>query len=302
MTTIITQKSTIVRTRERSTVRALRASFATLERAAPALGARWAERLWFTVPSARRSRPLEGGEPFEVRSQGRTVRGRVWGRGPVVYLVHGWGGHSGQLAAFVPPLTAAGFTVVAHDAPSHGASDPGRRGPRASDIVELARSVDAVAARYGPAHAVVGHSMGAMAAVLAIRRGWLGAGRLVMVAPMVSVHDVVPVFAGRLGFGPRIRRRLVERIERRIGDPLAAFDIRAIADDADRPALLAVHDEADAETPYLSTEDLVARWSDAELVPTGGLGHRRILRDADVVRTVTDALVADAADRMPRPA
>ncbi|MDF2743720.1 MAG: hypothetical protein K0S88_5097, partial [Actinomycetia bacterium] len=51
------QKSTIVR------------SFALLERVAPALGARWAERLWFRIPAprGRRDRPVEPGRPFRLR-------------------------------------------------------------------------------------------------------------------------------------------------------------------------------------------------------------------------------------------
>ena len=52
------RKSTIVRIRHavvpRLTVAAVRAAFWLLERVAPALGARWAERLWFTVPRDRR--------------------------------------------------------------------------------------------------------------------------------------------------------------------------------------------------------------------------------------------------------
>ena len=296
------KKSTTVRLK--SQVRLMRSSFAALERVAPAVGARWAERLWFTVPPGSRRQPIpEDGAPFEVRLRGRAVRGWSWGGpGPVVYLVHGWGGQAGQLAPLVRPLVAAGFTVVAHDAPSHGASDPGRRGPRSGDIIEFAQSVDAVAALHGPAYAVVGHSMGALASVMAIRHGWLGADRLVMIAPMVNVLDVVPVFAGRLGLGPRIQRRLVRRIERAVDTPLGAFDIAALAADEGWPPLLAIHDRDDAETPSLTTEALVAGWPDAKLVITRGLGHRRILRDPEVVRTVTDSLVAHADRVLAQPA
>src|SRR5687768_10404331 len=46
----------------------------------------------------------------------------VWGRGPVVYLLHGWGGRSSQWSSFVEPLARAGLTAVAFDAPGHGAS------------------------------------------------------------------------------------------------------------------------------------------------------------------------------------
>jgi hypothetical protein len=78
------QKSTIVR------------SFALLERVAPALGARWAERLWFRIPAprGRHDRPVEPGRPFQVRVDGRMVAGEIWGdpSAEAVYLVHGWGG------------------------------------------------------------------------------------------------------------------------------------------------------------------------------------------------------------------
>jgi pimeloyl-ACP methyl ester carboxylesterase len=300
MATSSMQKSTTVRPKNR--VRLVRSSFAALERVAPSVGARAAERLWFTVPRGRPVPVPEGGSPFDVRLRGRTVRGWAWGAGPVVYLVHGWGGEAGQLGAFVRPLVAAGFTVVAHDAPSHGASAPGHRGPRSSDIIEIAQSLDAVAARYGPAHAVVGHSMGGLTAMMAIRDGWLGAQRLVMVAPMVRVVDAVPVFAGRLGLGPRIQRRLARRIERQVATPLTAFDIATLAPDVGWPLLLAIHDRDDTETPYRATEALVAGWPDSQLVTTRGLGHRRILRDSAVVRTVTDTLVADATRGLPQPA
>jgi pimeloyl-ACP methyl ester carboxylesterase len=301
MTVTSADKSTTVRARL-ARARLVRPTFGMLERVAPAVGGRWAERLWFTVPSDGRTRSPEGGASFEVDLRGHVVRGWTWGHGPVVYLVHGWGGHAGQLAAFVRPLVNAGFTVVAHDAPSHGASDAGRQGPRSGDIIEFAQSLDSVAARFGPAHAVVGHSIGAMASSLALRHGWLGARRLVMVAPMVRVEDALAVFAARLGFGARVRRRLAGRVERRVGMALSEFDLVAMHIDEPRPRLLAIHDADDRETPHPSTEALVSGWPDAELLTTQGLGHRRILRDPGVVRTVVDTLVADATHDLRRPA
>jgi pimeloyl-ACP methyl ester carboxylesterase len=300
MPDVRSKKSTTVRTGCRE--RVVSTTCSALERTAPTVGARWAERLWFTVPSGRAARPPEGGVPFDVRWRGRELRGWTWGSGPTVYLVHGWGGHSGQLAGFVRPLVAAGFTVVAHDAASHGASGPGRAGRGSSDIIEFAKGLDAVAAEHGPAHAVVGHSMGAMATVLAMRHGWLGAGRLVMIAPMVDVRDAFPVFGARLGLGPRTLRRLADRVERRVAMPLDEFDIAAHVAALQPTSLLAVHDRDDRETPYAATQTLAARWPDAELLTTHGLGHRRILRDPEVVRTVTSVLTADANRRLRHPA
>jgi pimeloyl-ACP methyl ester carboxylesterase len=182
----MTLKSTIVRLSQRIKMAAIRTLFGTLERAAPGLGAWWAERLWITMPrfrGARRPNTLPLGETFTVQVGGRRVRGRAWGSGPVVYLVHGWGGAGIQLDAFVGPLLAGGYRVVMFDALSHGESDPGRLGPRRSAVPELAEALTAVVAEHGRAHAVIAHSLGGTAVCYALRHG-LPADRLVFLAPL----------------------------------------------------------------------------------------------------------------------
>ena len=45
----------------------IRMAFRLLERAAPAVGARWAERLWMTLPRPRPLRqPIDRGTPFAI--------------------------------------------------------------------------------------------------------------------------------------------------------------------------------------------------------------------------------------------
>jgi pimeloyl-ACP methyl ester carboxylesterase len=290
------QKSTIVR------------SFRVLERVAPTLGARWAERLWFTVPRAggRRERLVPPGRPFRVQVHGRTMAGEIWGEGaddrpgerPVVYLVHGWGGWRGQLDAFAGPLAEAGHRVVAFDALSHGDSDPGPSGPGRSNALELADALTAVVAAHGPAAAVVAHSLGATAAAYAMRDG-LAVGRAVFVAPMADPHPYTRTFAARLGFGERVRTRLARRIERRVGLPLSAFDVPALAGTMATPPLLLVHDRHDAETGWSDSEAIARAWPGARLVTTTGLGHRRILRDPAVVAEVTGFLGSPLAPSGP---
>ena len=162
------------RWRKSTSVRPLIATLGVLERTAPGLGARVVERIWFPVPARRPSNggPPSGGNPFEVAVGGRTVRGQRWGDGDeIVYLVHGWGGSSAQLGAFVEPLLEAGFSVVTHDALSHGQSDPGPSGPRRSTALEHLDVLRAVVAAHGPADGVIAHSLGSMVAAIAMRDG-----------------------------------------------------------------------------------------------------------------------------------
>jgi pimeloyl-ACP methyl ester carboxylesterase len=270
------QKSTIVRL------------FSLLERVAPGIGARWAEGLWFAIPrpGGRRDRQAPPGRPFRMELDGRTVVGEAWGEGPVVYLVHGWGGWRWQLEAFVGPLVEAGYRVVTFDAPGHGDSDPGPWGPGRGSILESAGALAAVVAANGPAHAVVAHSLGATAAAFTLGRG-LPVGRMVFVAPMADPLPYTRTFAGRLGFGERVRTRLAVRLERRIGLPMSAFDVPAMAGKLATPPLLLVHDRQDAETSWSDSAAIAKTWPDARLVSTAGLGHRRILHAPAVVAEVT---------------
>src|SRR5687767_9628102 len=103
--------------------RLFRGSFQLTARLAPRFAAKWAKALFFAPPRARR-RPREHataqrGKSFTVFSRGEPVVGRSWGEGPVVLLVHGWGGHSGQLWKWVDPLVRAGYQAVAVDLPGH---------------------------------------------------------------------------------------------------------------------------------------------------------------------------------------
>ncbi|HET8987315.1 MAG TPA: alpha/beta fold hydrolase [Humibacillus sp.] len=282
---------------------------ATAERLAPALGARVVERSWFRLPSTRPTSaaatglsPADGrtsitellGSPFEVTLRQRVVRGWTWGDGPVVYLVHGWGGSLEQLAPLVTPLTQRGLQVVAFDGLSHGRSDAGAHGPRSSDAVELGRSLDAVAARFGPARGVVAHSLGGLSTLLALRDGWLSTERLVLVAPMSGVPDALAGLRAELGFGDRVERRLVALAARRTGYAVADLELTGLASAMERPRLLVVHDLLDREAPHAASTRLVAQWEGAELYSTAGLGHRRILADAAV-----GGAVARFVDRLP---
>jgi len=292
--------TTVVRPQKSTTVRLfsapwpVRVSFRVLDRLAPGVGARWAERIWFTLPTPKAPSKPRGPAPgarFTLAVDGHDVVGEAWGNGPAVYLLHGWAGHRGQLTAFVAPLLARGFRVVAFDAPSHGESAPGAFGPRSSSIVEFADALTSVIAEQGPARAIVAHSMGSTAAAVALCDG-LRAGRVVMLAPMASPLSYARQFAAVLGFGERTFRRLVARVERRVGAPMRHFDVPELGRAVAMPPTLIMHDRDDVSTPVTDGAAIAAAWPGARLHVTSGLGHRRLLSDPDVVSEVVDFVTA----------
>lgn len=248
----------------------------------PSLASRLATHWFFTPPrarSARIDRELASAHAFEVPTADGTLRAWAWGSGPVVLLVHGWGGLGGQMRSFVDPLVGRGYRVVTFDGPGHGQS-----GGRYASVVHFADAIARLSETVGTPAAIVAHSMGGAATAVALLRG-LRPGRVVFIGPPANVEDWLDQFARALGLSAALTGRIRARIEEWVGYGVEDLRIPAIAPALDVPLLL-VHDEHDAEVSIANGRAIAEAWPGATLVTTRGLGHRRILRDADVIDCV----------------
>ena len=253
------------------------------------------------VPLAEGERQwLESGRAQRVAHEGVELAAWTWpaARGtapaPRVLLVHGWESRASHWGAWVPALTAAGFDVCAFDAPAHGDS-PGTR----SDVVACGRAIGSVALALGPFDVAIGHSAGSAAALYAFAPG-LDVRASVHLAGPSSLVRVLAYVAHAAGLPEDLRPLLRERFELYLGQPATVMDLARLAPGLRHPALL-LHDPSDAEMPYAESVALARAWPQAELVPAAGLGHRRILKDADVVARVVAFLRRHAGPAALRP-
>lgn len=265
---------------------------------APSLAARWAEEMFLT---ARRSpRPdkeravLASAEPTRVPYAGSHLPVWIWtpegvDDPPTAILVHGWEGRGSQLGAFVDPLLERGIRVVAFDAPGHGDARL-----RHASVVEHARALVAVAENVASRGllAVVGHSVGGAAALLATRFG-LRPERLALVAPPTSPARFAAGFSRMMGLDERVHAAMVHRLEERYGIAMADLDVRRDAARFASPVLV-VHDEEDRIVPASDGAAIAEAAARGELVATRGLGHGRVLEAPQVIDRVVGFVTAGA--------
>lgn len=280
----------------------LRPGMRALARLSPSAAAWALDRLWFRAP---RTRPdaaalacLMQGRRHDFLLHGRPVASWEWGgQGPWVVLVHGWGGHAGQLHAFVPALLAAGFRVAAFDAPAHGASGGSRHGRHRVSFLEFADALRAMEARLGPLAGVIAHSGGCTATALAMRQGWHAPGALVFIAPFCEPEQAVAGFSQQLGVSGAAVARFHDRAVRWLGIEWTDLDIAGLPAERRDGPLLVLHDSGDREVPLAQSQRLVSAWDGARLVVTHGAGHRRLLGLPEVVVAATGFIAAQAAER-----
>ena len=131
--------------------------------------------------------------------------------------------------------------------PAHGDSDAGPAGPGQPTGSSSPRPWTPSSA-VRPAEAVVAHSMGTISTYLAMRYGWLGAERLVFIAPMVESESLFDQFQRALGFGPRVRAAFDRAVDEFVGVTVPEFDARVQAQHVDALPTLVITDRGDRQT------------------------------------------------------
>jgi pimeloyl-ACP methyl ester carboxylesterase len=272
----------------------LRRFFALATRISPRLAARLALELFLRPPrrrmdaedapvvarAARRSLVLGRGRIHALEWTPRQDGGTPVPR-PAVLLLHGWGSHAARFGSFVEPMLAAGWRVIALDAPAHGEST-GRR----SDLGQFRDALAAALDELAPVRGIVAHSLGAAAAV------WLLADEphrdvrsLVVVGMPRDVGYMMESFMLVLDLRDDVRELLRRRFVARFGTAPEGFSAHALAARLRVPTLV-VHDEDDDVAPLEHASHFALGLGRGRLSITRGLNHSGPLRDATTIANI----------------
>lgn len=233
--------------------------------------------------------PTLGAAELELNIDGIPIHAYVWGdphHQPYVLFAHGWSSHGTRVVPWVGPLRDAGYAVVAFDQAAHG-----RSGGTHTTLPDFTCHLLAVGHHFGPAAAVIGHSLGGAATALALARG-LEAQRAVLIAPAADPLAAVERFSRFVWLAGYLGRRMFARFEQAMRFDASELQAHANAPKIARPALI-VHDVEDREVPWSEGERYARFWHDSRLLSTRGLGHNRIADDAGVINAALRFLRGD---------
>jgi pimeloyl-ACP methyl ester carboxylesterase len=230
---------------------------------------------------------IEWGNNYRLPFAGGELAVTTWGNsGPAVLLMHGWGGARAQMTGFVDPLLFAGYRVVAFDQPGHGESDG-----KTTNLLEIAPSMELIAQREGPFHAVLAHSFGTLITSYAlVERNFPAPARLVYFGAFNRLMDSVSRFQVLANIPDDVmegfRGMLYENFGR---DILEAITNESLAPQINVPALM-FHDTTDNVTPVDDSRAIARVWKQAQFIETEGLGHRGALQSKPIHEQVVSFL------------
>ncbi|MEQ6340933.1 MAG: alpha/beta hydrolase [Gammaproteobacteria bacterium] len=239
----------------------------------------------YRIP-AREEEYVSTSEQSRVQVAGKSVVVYAWGNGnKKVLLCHSWGGRGTQLAAFIKPFLAKGYAVMAFDAPGHGRSTG-----RQTDMMEYSATINTLIKIHGPFHAIIGHSFGAGNILFSKKQYAFQVKKIALIGCFSRGSWVTDRFGELLNIPPNIIGRMMRILEEKYNGRLRwdQLDMAEMAR-AETASILVVHDRDDMEIPYSHALEFEGKCGKKiELFSTDGLGHRRILRNSEVISRVCE--------------
>ena len=196
-----------------------------------------------------------------------------------ILLVHGWSGRGTQLFKIAEELQKAGYSTISFDAPAHGKS-PGKM-TIMTDFIATILEIDK---ELGPFEAAIGHSLGGMSVLNAIKEG-LKVNHAVVIGSGDIVQDILDDFVAKLELKPNLSTLLRLHFEKKYGEKMNNYSAYLAAAKTEIPVLV-IHDHNDPEVPVKAGINIYEHLKNGELMLTEGLGHRKILGNTAIIEKI----------------
>ena len=159
-----------------------------------------------------------------------------------ILLVHGWSGRGTQLVKIADELLKNGFMTISFDAPAHGKSKG-----NSSIMIEFIASILEIEKQYGPFEFAIGHSLGGMSVLNAIKQN-LKIKKAVIIGSGDIIQDIIDDFISKLRLNPEYGIKLRNHFEAKFGGKMDDYSAYKATANINVPRLV-IHDRNDIEVP-----------------------------------------------------
>ncbi|MCL7986524.1 alpha/beta hydrolase [Sphingobacterium sp. lm-10] len=210
----------------------------------------------------------------------------------LIIFAHGWGSKFQDFKHFFQPIFREDISIIGFDAPAHGSS-PGKF----TNILKFKEIVKhCLQEIQGQKEIVViGHSIGASAAALAILEvPKIKISCFFLIAAPSNLTKILDNFAGTMGCSKKDKTALEEKIKKTYK---IDFKTNSLINN-DRPTnvqqIILIHDRADEKMVYDESIDLAYRWKineNKDIWTIENSGHHKILKNKSVIENIISKIL-----------
>jgi len=198
-----------------------------------------------------------------------------------ILLVHGWSGRGTQLVKIADELLTNSFSTISFDAPAHGKSKG-----NSSIMIEFIASILELEKQFGPFEFAIGHSLGGMSILNAIREN-LKIKKAVIIGSGDVIQDIIDDFIKKLKLKIEIGIKLRDYFEKKYGLEMDYYSASNAAKEVLNSVLI-IHDENDVDVNIKAAYNINQNLKISELMITKNLGHRKILGNPEVIKRIIE--------------
>ena len=229
---------------------------------------------------------FEKAEKLVLDFNGLRVKGYRWNHpSPKKLLIlHGYESGILNFDRYIAPLVRKGYEVIGMDAPAHGKSSG-----KMVNAVDYKNFILFLMKELGPIKNFISHSFGGLGLSLALEETKHDKTyRAVFIAPATESTTAMNQFFKLMQLSPEVRVEFDKVITEANNKPPSWYSV-ARASAKIKAEVLFLQDKADPLTPYADVKPIIEKkYPNFRFVITRGLGHRKIYREPQQVKLVTD--------------
>ncbi|NQZ21859.1 MAG: alpha/beta hydrolase [Colwellia sp.] len=249
----------------------------TMRIIAPELSKKIAHKILLTPKRTKNVWPSHV-KQFKTRTRYGSVRTYKYGQGKCIWLVHGWSSCAFDFWPLMQQLAESGYSTITFDFPAHGLSKG-----KQSSLPQMIRVFEDVSSALFEPNMVIAHSMGAS---IVANSGWFKQYRadLLLISPVLDSYALMQKLVSHSGFDQVLFDQVIHDIFKK--DKLLIPNLNSVPKLKEFTGKLKIiHDKHDSYAP-LSMSEQLSEQSEAKLITTNRLGHKKILRSKNIVKVV----------------
>jgi len=209
--------------------------------------------------------------------------GFKWGSGKhKILITHGWGSKAADFAELIIALREIDdLEIIAFDAPGNGSSEG-----ELSNLLLYIEAIKAIILNFGSPDILIGHSLGGMANVIAIRETRIKPSLLISLTPLIRLKENFEASMVAADVSTQARVAFLKSFENHFGGKADQFNLHDLYDFNGKHWL--AYDKQDLISPYAFMEQFLNANPLVESHNYEGIGHDKIIKSPEVINDVVN--------------